>query len=589
MKAMTAFGKATEVLEERGRVSPAFGIDLGTTNSAIAVIQSGNTPKIITLDGGAKTMPSCVQWKGKPGEFVVGKEAYNNRYKASSVYSVKRLMGTDELVVLKYGTRETHMTPAEVSAQILKELVRQASKEYKDIKDVIITVPAYFDSKQISATIEAGKLAGLNVLSTLREPTAASLVYATDSKKDGTVLVYDLGGGTMDASLLRITHTEGLGDDLASLYGIEEEGEGLYSVKYTVLDTDGDSHLGGDDIDQELYKILEGKISALGYDVKQISREDKEKLILRLERMKKSGAHSTTMDLNLKLGKTSLKEKIEITYADFVAATRVVYLKSKRKVDAVIGRAGKINITSITLVGGSTKSQILRDMLAKDFPDVFIDCALNPDESVALGAAVKAKEAKFGDKNVEVFDILPLSIGIVSDGYVTPVIRKNQRIPCSAKRRYSTVVDNQEKLEIQVYQGNSSLKEECQYLGTLLYENVPKGEAGKVNVIVTQSVDSNGVLTVAVETENGKEEVALVNVLGSSAAVKKTPADRRVVKWIAFANEQQGSVKLELLEAIEKYQEGTVTKEEVASLIAKCKKEVPEFSKYEKPELPDLE
>ena len=253
---MEVFGQATKTLEEMGKKTPAYGIDLGTTNSCIAVIQAGNTPKVIKLKDGNVTMPSCVMWKGGD-KFVVGREAYKNRYKASAIYSVKRLMGTDEKVVLQYGMKTKVMTPVEVSAKILEGLVEQASTDFKDIKDVVITVPAYFNNRQVEDTIKAGEMAGLNVLRILREPTAASLVYDMEAigRDEINVLVYDLGGGTFDASLLRIKKSGGDLSELTNLYGdlgVGDSDESSYSMLDNVIDTDGDSRLGGDDIDREL-------------------------------------------------------------------------------------------------------------------------------------------------------------------------------------------------------------------------------------------------------------------------------------------------------------------------------------------------
>jgi len=178
--------------------SPAFGIDLGTTNSCISILREGRLPVIIPMRDGSKTLPSCVMYRGKNTKAIVGKEAYWNRHKPNVAYSVKRLMGSGKKVNFSYHNENWSMEPAEVSAEILKELVYQISDRYKNVKDVVITVPADFDMPQIEDTIKAGKLAGLNVLSIMREPTSASLVFGLDKKVTGNVLVYDLGGGTFE-------------------------------------------------------------------------------------------------------------------------------------------------------------------------------------------------------------------------------------------------------------------------------------------------------------------------------------------------------------------------------------------------------
>jgi molecular chaperone DnaK len=574
MEKMQAFESATDQLKKDGRKTPAFGIDLGTTNSAIAVVQAGETPEVISLEGGAKTLPSCVMWKGPKGGFVVGKEAYNNRYKKNAIYSVKRMMGTDDLVKLTYGSKTLELTPAEVSAEILKDLIRQASTRYKDIKDVVITVPAYFDNKQVSDTLEAGNLAGLNVLYIMREPTAASLCYQTDfsGRNDEKILVYDFGGGTFDVSVLRISKSGG-SEGLADFYGFEDKSSSLSNVVYTVLDTDGDSHLGGDDVDKALYNIVEGKISDLGFDITQIPVVEKEKIILRLEKLKKSMKGSGTsgsLALNFKLlNGTKLKKQIHLMEQDFRDATSVIYKKTREKVKAVLSRTESSEISSIVLVGGSTKSVFLRDMIKRDFPKVNINNALNPDESVALGASIKAKETKFGDTKTEVFDILPLAIGVLSDGAVNPVIRKNQRVPFNASKFYSTVEDNQESIQIPVYQGNSSIKEECLYLGELRMDKLPKGKAHEVAIKVVMIVDTNGLLKIKVTVGDLTKEVELVNLFGQQSKQVLSLSDKRILKWKAFADRLSDAPRKEVLEAVDNYSRGEITLEEVSSVVSK--------------------
>jgi molecular chaperone DnaK len=579
VKPMNAFGEVTsDFLGKEGIKTPAFGIDLGTTNSCISVVQAGNVPRVIELNNGAKTLPSVIMWKGKKGEFVVGKEAYVNRYKQSAVYSVKRKMGSGESVTLKYGTKELVMTPAEVSAEILKELVKQASVQYKDVKDVVITVPAYFDNKQITDTKLAAELAGLSLLGILREPTAATLVYDVGSEQEEaeqTILAYDLGGGTFDASLLRISISSGLGDELADLYGIEvEDGDdSVFSKKYSVLDTSGDSKLGGDDIDLELYKILEGKLRSRGVNTDLIPRQEKEKLILRMEKIKLQGvghSYGVKMKFPLKSGAGVLEEQVDIQPSDIRAATEVVYLKTKKLVDEVLNRTDKSRIDAIVLVGGSTKSEVIKEFLRKDFPGVQINSALNPDESVAMGAAIKAKETKFGDTNIEVFDVIPQNIGVISDGHVSTVIKKNQRVPHTDRRMYTTKYDNQEVVQIEVYEGLSVLKEECLYLGSIVVDNLPKKEAGKVPVYIVMAIDTDGLLKVSVETPNGIKEVELVNLFGKTAEKKElTAEERRIIKWTSFAQRLESEAKQEVLQAVNQYKDGNITLRDVSIVIAK--------------------
>jgi len=599
MAKMTAFGdtQQNEQTTELNKKTPAFGIDLGTTNSAIAICEGVNTPRIIRLDKGAVTMPSCVLWKGRDRKLIVGKEAYENRYKPGAVYSVKRLMGSGETVTLEYGGRSWTMSPIEVSAEILKGLVAQASTLYKDIKDVTITVPAYFNNKQVEDTLEAGKLAGLNVLNITREPTAASMVYQMPDDVDNEiVLVYDLGGGTFDVTLVRITR-QASGEEIEDLYNLGDDddnsgnnGETSRSLMYTVMDTDGDSHLGGDDIDRAMLDILAKKLEARGVDMNKVQKEDKEKFLLRLEGFKKSGPGVYEMAIDMKIkaprGKNHIKETIRFDMQDFVEATRVVYNKTRVIVKNILNRAGNVPISSIALVGGSTKSEILRTMLEKDFPNVRLNYALNPDESVALGASIKAKEVKFGDTNTEVFDVLPMGIGVYHDGHITPVIKRGQRVPYSTTEVYQTVADNQESVSVAIYQGNSPLKEESLYLGNVVVKDLPKRAAGEVGVYVTTSIDTNGLLSCLVRTDGGKQnKIDLVNLFGMTSEPKsEAPRDRKVIKWQALADRIEGANKVQLLDAIRKYQAGNMTLTEITAIVASV---APVSTEIERPSAPE--
>lgn len=566
-KEMTAFGKKR----------PAYGIDLGTTNSAIAIVARGSMPEVLPLEGGKITMPSCVQWKGKEGEFVVGREAYRNRYKSSAVYSVKRLMGSDEKVTLRYGRRELEMTPAEVSAEILKALVKQASVQYKDIKDVVITVPAYFNNKQVEDTLKAAELADLNALSILREPTAASLVYDDPSlqQQDQTILVYDLGGGTFDVSVVRVSVPQQSDDEFNALYGIEEPKEGASEEQgkvYTVLATDGNAALGGDDIDQELLKILLRRLREAGHNPEEMPKEYRENLLLRLEEHKKNGAQSYSMSISYKSKKgVSVKENIPLSLKDFEDATRVIFNRTRGYVDSVLKQVESGIISSICTVGGSTKSEILRKLLQEAFKGVKVNTALNPDESIALGAAIKAKEMQYGDRSVSVFDVIPQAIGVEADGSIKTVIKRNRMVPAVETRTFSTSFDNQDTLQVNVYQGVSALVEESTYLGTLVLADLPPRPAGTLPVVVELSIDSNGLLSCSVNVEGKRAKAELTNLFGSVAAVAKdfSREDRRALKWRKFASTLDEKGQAEVEDIVTQYSAGDVTAEEVAVVIRK--------------------
>lgn len=556
--------------------TPAFGIDLGTTNSAISVLRNGKYAEIIPVGKYGPTLPSCVMWKGKD-EFIVGEDAYANRYKESAIYSVKRLMGSGETITLKYGGKERVMTPAEVSAEILKELIARASKVYGDIKDVVISVPAHFNDLQIKDTIKAGELAGLNVLTTIKEPTAAAINYEDEEEgiKDEVSLVYDLGGGTFDITLLHISRnsTESDEDDEDDFYGFAEDDASSEKVANTVLKviaTDGDTKLGGDDIDDAMFKIVMRKLYSLGHDITKVSLADKESLKLQLEKIKKSGVglYTLTADFKLLDGKgTRVKEELDITADDFRKAAEVVYKKTKAIVDRVIANS-MVDISQMILVGGSTKSTIIRELLQRDYPDVKINFSLKPDESVALGAGIQAYRTKYGTQDVQVFDVLPLAIGVLSDGYIAKQIDANTTIPYSAYSVYSTIKDNQDMVSVAVYQGNSVIKEECTYLGNLLITDIPRKPAGEVKVFVNLSIDARGILKCSVSVNGKKTEKELVNLLkGDIKKPVNKVANKKIIRWRNFAETLESEKKSRLTLLLNEYESNPSVEETIVSLI----------------------
>lgn len=570
MKTSTAFTQTTE-LENKGIKEAAFGIDLGTTNSGIAVIRAGRTPVMVTLEDGKNIMPSCIMWKGK--EFIVGAEAYNNRYKPSAVYSIKRLMGSGETVQVSYGRKSLTMTPAEVSAEILKGLVQkaQAAGQYNHIHNVVISVPAHFNNRQIEDTKTAGDLAGLNVISILREPTAATMAYGLESTDPNEmVLVYDLGGGTFDVTAARL-HRVGSEDTLSDLYADDEDSESAESVIYSVITTDGNTRLGGDDIDLEMYKIFEDHMREADIDVKAISKQDREKMILHLETLKKRGIATYTIPVNFKTtaGKKERK-RIVVTEQDFKSAARVVYNKTKKIMDNVVAKVGAQNFKNIVLVGGSTKSEAIQEFLRKDFPSARLNISLNPDEAVALGAAVKAKQDFFNDMDIEVFDILPLNIGFVSSGhYMQPVIKRDTRVPSEQSMGFVTETDNQASVRITVVQGNSRLVEDCERLGDIIINDIPKRPAGEVQGSVLFRVDSDGYLTVRVITEAGTEEAKFTNVFNISKSREESQpvGDKHYQQWSRFAETLEEPAKTKLHEALSEYLEGKAERKQIVALI----------------------
>lgn len=566
MKQMDVFGKMANISELKEKKTPTVGIDLGTTNSCVAIIKEGKIPEVIPMRNGNRTLQSCVLWTGKGEEFIVGQEAYNNRYKPNAIYSVKRMMGTDEKIVLKYARKELVLTPEEVSAKILKELMDNVKESYGEIKDAVITVPAYFNNKQLEATRKAGELAGLNVLKTFREPTSASLCYdlEEDKRKEELVLVYDLGGGTFDISLLRIANDTDC-TEMDEIYGFPTDNvtDKSGAKTLTVLKTDGNSRLGGDDIDNELTNIILEKVANLGHDITKIPREYSEQLKLRLEQKKKSGNLMHQLVISLKLNDahgTKIDERVQLTPDDFAKATKRIYDQTKEKMETVLNGVNPASISSIVLVGGSTKSKMLKELLRRDFPGIQLNDALNPDESVALGAAIEANRVKYGNaSNVDIFDVLPLAIGVLADNTINKVILKNQVVPYGTSRVCKTTVDDQETISVEIYQGNSTIKEECIFLGNLEITDIPKGKAGAVKLEVKLNVNAEGILKCGVIIGDKFEEKILTNLFTGDTKQDAeidylTNLDeiskRKYLRWKRFADSLGDSTARDIISAL---------------------------------------
>ena len=572
-------------IKKSEKANPAFGIDLGTTNSCIAVVDNSGTAKSIELDeGGSVTLPSCVMWDGNKNEFIVGERAYVNRQKSNVCYSVKRLMGTDKLVKFTHGKKSITKTPAEVSSLILKELVKRASRFYKDIKDVVITVPAEFNNRQIQDTILAAELANLNVLNIMREPTAASIVYKLD-QEPGTVLVYDLGGGTFDVSLVSVVKSSSSESDIFDVLGIEDV---KTKDSVTVKGTRGNTRLGGDDLDLILYEIIESRLSEIGCDVSKIKDEDREEMILRLESYKKLANFRLIkfkVDLMLRNGKQFVGE-VDFTLEDIMMATVEIFKQTKCYIDDLLN-SSKLNIDSIVLVGGSTKNKFLVELIEQTYP---VRCCrhLNPDESVALGASIQAKRLKFGSDDLDVFDVTSNAIGILSDeDRVITLIEKNQSIPFAFSRMFETSVDSQEVIAIRVYEGSKIHAEDNLYLGDLIIDKIPKGKAGEVKVQVQLSIDSNGILSCQATIAGRKVKKELVNILGARVEKENKESSIMFDRWTSFAfsidNEDK---KEELLNLIDEARTSSKAKVMVTQIISEENKRREEEirAKYEEEE-----
>ena len=554
MKKVTSFdegrlsGKKARTYSDK---IPVFGIDLGTTNSAISIITEGDAPETIPLAAGM-TMPSCVMWNN--GEVIVGKAAYLNREHANTVYSVKRLMqDPNATVTINDNGNVFTKRPAEVSAEILKGLVNETKGQYGTIKDVVVTVPAYFDINGVNATREACELAGLNLIGIANEPTAASLCYelkATDGEEKD-VIVYDLGGGTFDVTLMRIRDAKN--DDEFDFYS-DEEGDSTSERSVVTLDIDGDTKLGGDDLDEELVKLIIKRFKEeQGVDLSDITSECYENLKLRLEGIKKDGVelvYQFPVDYTTNSGE-KVEGKIFITYEDFKKATKVIFDKTVAIVDRMLARNKTVDVNTIILTGGSTKNPILVDMLREYYPDFIVNDALSPDLAVSNGAAIQGKITKFGDANIQIFDILPLTIGVLeSDDKICPIIERGTSLPVVKTVPFTTDRDNQTVIGVELYQGNSVFKEECISLGKLTIDGIEPAPQGEPNIRVTINITADRLMTCSVKIGELSKELKLD--LSGDVNTATLSADDKVVKRLQrsakYLNEEDKEVFNKMLD-----------------------------------------
>ncbi len=484
------------------------GIDLGTTNSLVAFMQ-GDNPVVIPSDDGSHLVPSVValDWKGQP---IVGNAARNSLIKTPerAIYSVKRLMGrgvediqqelklfpfrlaedlqAGEVLRIKLGERT--FTPPEISAFILRQLKRNAERFFgAPVTKAVITVPAYFNDAQRQATKDAGRIAGLEVLRLVNEPTAASLAYGLDKKQNAIVAVYDLGGGTFDISILK-----------------------LHDGIFEVVATNGDTHLGGDDIDNLLITIALDDIGGdMGVDLRRNAEavQTIRKAVIEAK-IALSSQSSIRLDIELPGGK---RYQREITREQFEQLIQSIIDRTVGPCKQAMKDAGlkPEQIDEVVLVGGSTRIPKVR-ALVKDLFQREPHTGLNPDEVVALGAAVQANILSGGSEateNMLLLDVTPLSLGIeVAGGVTDKIILRNSTIPASATQHYTTQVDGQANVAIHVLQGERELARDCRSLARFDLKGIPPMAAGIARIEVKFLIDANGILHVSArEQRSGKE------------------------------------------------------------------------------------
>ncbi|HEY7470056.1 MAG TPA: molecular chaperone DnaK [Acidimicrobiia bacterium] len=492
----------------------AVGIDLGTTNSVIAVLEGGD-PTIVPNAEGGRTTPSVVSFKD--GEVLVGEVAKRQAITNpdQTVRSVKRHMGTDWSITVD-GKK---LTAQEVSARILMKLKRDAESYLGDkVTDAVITVPAYFNDAQRQATKEAGQIAGLNVLRIINEPTAASLAYGLDKDADHTILVFDLGGGTFDVSVLEI-------------------GEGVFEVKAT----SGDTHLGGDDWDQKVIDwLVEGFKNDHGVDLSK-DRMALQRLKEAAEKAKIELSTVPETEINLPFitatseGPLHLQRKLP--RSEFQKLTEELLERTKRPFEQAIKDSGIAveKIDHIVLVGGSTRMPAVQE-LVKGLTGKDPHRGVNPDEVVAAGAAIQAGVLKGDVKDILLLDVTPLTLGIETKGGVmTRMIERNTTIPTKRSEIFTTAENNQSEVEIHVLQGERAMANDNKSLGKFRLTGIPPAPMGVPQIEVSFDIDANGIVNVhAKDLATSKEQMMTIT---GGTALAQDDIDRMVKDAEAYAED----------------------------------------------------
>lgn len=520
-------------------MAKAVGIDLGTTNSVVAVIEGG-TPTVIINAEGSRITPSVVAFKEGQGRLVgqvARRQGALNPEK--TFYSVKRFIGRrfqeveDERTLVPYTVAagpddavrlkvdDKLYAPEEISAMILRKLVEDASNYLGEkVSDAVITVPAYFNDAQRQATKDAGRIAGLNVLRIINEPTAASLAYGMDKKSNETILVFDLGGGTFDVSILEV-------------------GDGVFEVKSTT----GDTHLGGDDFDKAVVDYLAEEFKKdYGIDL----RKDKQALQRLTEAAEKAKIElSSTMETHVSLPFITADANgpkhldVKLSRAKFEDLIHELAERLRQPVKAALedAKIGTGELDEVILVGGSTRVPAVQK-LVEELTGKKPNMSVNPDEVVAVGAAIQAGVLMGEVKDVVLLDVTPLSLGVETmGGIMTRIIERNTTIPVRRSEVFSTAEDNQPAVDIHVLQGEREMARDNRSLGQFKLEGIPPAPRGLPQIEVTFDIDANGILKVtARDQSSGKEQEVTIS---GSTNLDKSEIDRMVKDADKYSQEDK--------------------------------------------------